>query len=171
MKLKFICICMSLSLLLILSGCTKKASTVSTDATNQTNSKQVSSNTNLSDPKQVVENYYKYENEKNKEGMLSTLTKDYGKSNLESLFKKLDYIKVTNISEETNSQVKEGYLSAGKGKTNGVKAENVKVYKVFYDVKYKEGAQTAEESGKNQCWMYVIRKDNNSPWLIDDIGY
>lgn len=162
---------MSLSLLLIISGCTKKVSTVRTDATNQANSKQVDNNTNLSDPKQVVENYYKYKNEKNKEGMLSTLTKGYNESNIESLFKKLDYIKITNISEETNPQLKEGYLHDGKGKTNGVKSENVKVYKVFYDVKYKDGAQAAEKDGKNQCWFYVIRKDNNSPWLIDDIGY
>ncbi|WP_081427994.1 DUF4829 domain-containing protein [Clostridium kluyveri] len=39
-----------------------------------------------------------------------------------------------------------------------------------YDVKYKKGAIVAEESGTYQKWRTLIRKDNKSSWLIDEIG-
>lgn len=155
MKVKFICIV--LSMFLILSGCSKETLKTKNAATNST------------EPKQVVENYYKYKNEKNKQGMLKTLTEGHDRPNVVWGFESLEYIRIVNINEETDPTFKKGYLS-NKGSINRVKEENVKVYKVEYEVKYKQGAVVAEENGKHIWWYYLIRKDKDSPWLIDEMG-
>lgn len=118
----------------------------------------------------VVENYFKYENEKNKEKLLTTLTDHWKDSNVDWGFENLDSIKLLSIEEEKNKSVKEGYLKNGRGSTNGTTEDNIKVYKVKYEVKYKNDEVGPQESGTYDWWYYVIRKDENSPWLIDDMG-
>ncbi|OBR94240.1 MULTISPECIES: DUF4829 domain-containing protein [Clostridium] len=153
-----------LSLFIILTGC-------STTKTQQTSSqKQASESQRLLQPKQVVESYFKYLNEKNKKALFTTITEWQKAPNVEWGFDIREYIKLISVNEETNPVFKEGYLSNGRGSINGVKKENVKVYKVDYDVKYKEDAITAEDNGKNTSWFFVVRKDKNSPWLIDSQG-
>jgi hypothetical protein len=153
-----------LSLFIILTGC-------STTKTQQTNSqKQASESQRLLQPKQVVENYFKYLNEKNKKALFTTITEWQKAPNVEWGFDVREYIKLISVKEETNPVFKEGYLSNGRGSINGVKKENVKIYKIEYNVKYKKGAVVAEESGTQQKWCTLIRKDKNSPWLIDEIG-
>lgn len=156
MKLKFSLVIFSL--LIILNGCT-----IETSKTNNIS-------TSLSDPKKVVENYYKYKNEKNKEGLLKTITKGYQSHNSSLGLDVIEYIKLININEETDTTFRKGYLG-NSGKVHGIdKEENVKVYRVEYDIKYKEGAIVAEESGKHTWWLFVVRKDKDSAWLIDEIG-
>ncbi|OAA88570.1 DUF4829 domain-containing protein [Clostridium ljungdahlii] len=153
-----------LSLFIMLTGC-------SITKTQQTSSqKQASESQQLLQPKQVVENYFKYLNEKNKKALFTTITEWQKAPNVEWGFDVREYIKLISVNEETNPVFKEGYLSNGRGSINGVKKENVKVYKVDYDVKYKEDAITAEDNGKNTSWFFVVRKDKNSPWLIDSQG-
>lgn len=61
-------------------------------------------------------------------------------------------------------------MKYGRGSINGVKEENVKIYKVTYDMKLKNENHWAETSEKNTKWFTVIRTNKNSPWLIDDQG-
>jgi hypothetical protein len=161
----YLILCVSL----IFSGCTN---VTKSNKDTSSNSKQVvEKNRSIQNsPKQVVKNYFKYKNEKNKNDIEKLLTKDSLGPNHTWGFEDLEYIKLININEETNPTFKDGYLSNGRGSINGVKKENVKVYKVDYNVKYKEGAVTAEKNGKNTSWFFVIRKDKNSPWLIDGQG-
>lgn len=50
--------------------------------------------------KNVVENFFKYENEKNKDKLLTTLTERYNSPNVVWGFENLDIIKILNIAEE-----------------------------------------------------------------------
>lgn len=118
----------------------------------------------------VVENYFKYENEKNKDKLLTTLTEHWTSPNVVWGFENLDSIKIINIEEEKDEKVREGYLNYGRGSINGTTESNLRVYKVQYDVKYKKDGVGPQDSGIYDWWYFVIRKDENSPWLIDDMG-
>lgn len=147
-----------LFLVFILSGCST-AKTQAADSKNQ-----------QLQPKQVIDNYFKYYNEKNREGVLSTRTEVNKAPNVVFGFENLKYIKLISMSEDTNPKQKEAYMKYGRGSINGVKEENVIIYKVKYDVKYKKDGIGPQDSGIYIKWFTIIRKDKNSPWLIDDIG-
>lgn len=120
------------------------------------------------DPQKVVENYFKYMNEKNKEKLLENLTEWH--NNTIWGFENLEYIKIINIVEETDPTQKNGYLYNGNGKINGATEENLKVYRVDYEQKNKKDGIGPQDSGKYTWWFFVIRKSSSSPWLIDDFG-
>ncbi len=114
----------------------------------------------------VVENYFKYKNEKNKDKLLTTLTEHFNAPNVVWGFDNLESTKIISIEEEMNEKVKEGYLRNGRGSINGTTENNLKVYKV----KYKNDGASPQNSEIYDWWYFVIRKDENSPWLIDDMG-
>jgi hypothetical protein len=122
-------------------------------------------------PQQVVEDSLRYMSEKNVDDYLKTLSENQrsnrGKVNLDSI----ENIKIININEENDPNFKKSFLSNGAGRGTGIIEDNVKVYRVEYDVKYSEGAVTAQDSGKDVRWFFVMRKDDKSPWLIGDSGY
>lgn len=118
----------------------------------------------------VVEKYFQYKNEKNEDKLLTTLAEHYNAPNVVWGFENLDSIKILNIEEEMDEKFKNGYLSHGRGSINGTSENNVKVYKVKYDVKYKEDGVGTQDSGIYEWWFFLIRKDENSQWLIDDMG-
>jgi hypothetical protein len=118
--------------------------------------------------KQVVENYYKYYNEKNKEGVISTLTDQTNTKYV--LDENIKYIKLNNIVEDVRPSPKEAYMKYGRGLITGAKEENIIIYKVEYTVKYKKDRVAPQDSGKCTTWFTLIRKDKNSFWLIDDMG-
>ena len=126
--------------------------------------------TKLDSAQTVVENFFDYKNEKNKDKLLTTLTEHYNSPNAVWGFENLDSIKIINIEEEKDEQFKNTYLNAGGGSINGTLENNIKVYKVKYDVKYKEDGIGPEDSGIHIKWFFVIRKNKNSQWLIDDMG-
>lgn len=126
--------------------------------------------TKIDSAQTVVENFFDYKNEKNKDKSLTTLTERYNSPNVVWGFENLDSIKIINIEEEMDEQFKNTYLNAGRGSINGTLENNIKVYKVKYDVKYKEDGIGPEDSGIYEKWFFVIRKKENSQWLIDDMG-
>jgi len=125
----------------------------------------------LLQPKQVVENYIKYLNKNDKKVQKNLMTKEYysiiwgrGSKDTNNI-KYINYIKIESISEETNPFQKKSYLENGRGRRNGATEENVKIYKIeFIDVNW------VFHRDKETKWCTVIRKDKNSPWLIDDWG-
>lgn len=120
--------------------------------------------------KNVVENFFKYENEKNKDKLLTTLTERYNSPNVVWGFENLDIIKILNIAEEEDEKYKERYFINGRGSVNGVAKNNLKIYKVEYEVKFIKDGVGPKDSGIYEHWYFLIRKDENSPWLIDDMG-
>lgn len=102
-------------------------------------------------PKQVVENYFKYWDEKNSKGMLSCLTEKYDKHNIDWEFGNLKSVNLISIVEESNT---------------GIEA----IYKVEFELKNKKDEVSSMDSGKWTWTFVVIRNDKNSPWLIDNYG-
>ncbi|MBS6501262.1 MAG: DUF4829 domain-containing protein [Clostridium sp.] len=120
--------------------------------------------------KTVLENHFKYKNEKNNENLLTTLTERFNDPNVFWGFENLDSTKIISIEEENNEKLKEGYLINGRGKINGATKNNLKIYKVKFEVNYKKDGVGPRDSGIYDYWYFLIRKDETSPWLIDDMG-
>ncbi|WP_034439041.1 DUF4829 domain-containing protein [Clostridium ihumii] len=118
----------------------------------------------------VVENYFEFNNEKNKDKVLTTLTEEWNTPNIVWGFENLDSIKIINIEEEKDGQIVESYLNNGRGSVNGATKNNLKIYKVKYEVNYKKDGVGPQDSGIYNYWYYLVRKDEKSPWLIDDMG-
>ncbi|MGV8981136.1 DUF4829 domain-containing protein [Clostridium sp.] len=142
---------------IIFVGCSKEIAKVAVNS--QSDSAQT-----------VVEKYFKYKNEKNKDNVLTTLTEHFNAPNVVWGFENLDSIKIINIEKESKDTVIKGYLNNGNGSENGTTEINLKVYKVKYEVKYKKDGIGPQDSGTYDWWYFVIRKDENSQWLIDDFG-
>lgn len=119
---------------------------------------------------EVVEKYFKYSDEKNEKGVLSTLTDRWNAPNIVWELGNLEYIDLNFIEEETDQKQYESYLKNGRGSINGTTMDNLKVFKVMYEVEYKNDYVSSQESGMYEWWFFLIRKDENSPWLIDDMG-
>lgn len=125
-------------------------------------------------PKEVVKEFFKYYNQKNLEGMNSLTTEQFSESFWE--FENLEYIKVINIIEDTNQTNKEDYLRQRKlGQKidmdkEKLELENVTIFKVDFEVKYKKERVGPSDSGRDK-YYYLIRKDKNSPWLISTFGH
>jgi PBP1b-binding outer membrane lipoprotein LpoB len=118
----------------------------------------------------VVEKHFQYNNEKNKTKLLTTLTEHWNAPNVDWGFENLNNIKIVTIEEEKSDTVRRRYLNNGRGSIYGTAEENLKVYKAKYEVKYKKDGIGPQNSGTYVWWYFVIRKDENSPWLIDDYG-
>ncbi|HAG43098.1 MAG TPA: DUF4829 domain-containing protein, partial [Clostridium sp.] len=101
---------------------------------------------------------------------LKTLSENEKRNQGKINFDKIEYINIISIDEEMDTKFKEGYLQNGRGKEKGISEENLKVYRVKYDVTYKEGTITARDSGIYEEWYWVIRENSNSLWVIDDAG-
>lgn len=127
--------------------------------------------TELIEPVKVIEKYFKFYNDKNREGVLSTLTPIYNTPSTILEFENLEYINLADVQEMKDQMYKKQYLSNGRGKVNGVKEENVKVYIVTYANKFKQDSIGPGDSGKHTKRFYLVRKNKNSLWLIDDISY
>ena len=126
--------------------------------------------TKIDSPQTVVENYFQYKNEKNKDKVFTTVTDYYKSPNTNWGFENLDSIKIVNIEEEMDENFKNGYLHAGRGYNTGISENNVKIYKVTYDVKYIKDGLGPQDCGIYDMWFTLIREDENMPWLIDDMG-
>lgn len=120
------------------------------------------------EPKQVVENYFKYYNEKNLKEVNSTRTQ-WSQITTE-LDKDIKSIKLDSITEDTRPSAKESYIKYGHGKVTGATGDNVVIFQIQYTAKFKIGAITTEGGDNFAKTCIVIRKDKNSPWLIDEIG-
>lgn len=144
-------------LLLLLSGCSQVKNTNATSV-----------ESNKLQPKQVIENYFKYYNEKNRQGVMSTLTSWHNKPNVVFGFENLKSITLISI-EDADMRITDGYLKYGRGKENGVKVNNVMSYKVTYQSVYSKDTPPWP-NGKDYDYITLIKKDDSSPWLIDDIG-
>nr|WP_239534610.1 DUF4829 domain-containing protein [Priestia taiwanensis] len=154
-----------LSILVVLCiaviGCTKE------NDTKENNTKENNVQVSNQDPKQVVQDYFTYKNEKNKEKVLAMMTSkqkdtDVGLDNLQE-------IKLLSIREDTTEYVRNSYLSRQIGQ--GMKAEDMKVYEIMYEVAYKDKTIGPQVSGTYSGeYYFVIREKEGEKWLIDEMG-
>lgn len=123
-------------------------------------------NQKLIEPQQVIEKYFKYNNEKNLLGVYSTL--NYFSFNRVFGFINIKSINLIRIAEDEINE-KGSYLKYGKGFSSDIEENNIVVYSVLYEILYYKD-NPPWISGKQSDYFILVRKDSNSPWLIEEIG-
>lgn len=115
---------------------------------------------NLS-PEEVIEKYYEACNSHNKSKVKSTLTGYLKDGSIE--FDKSNNMEITSIKEDLKE--KQYYMTYGAcpvGEEN-----NIKAYRVTYK---KVDKKTNKENGKTQYVICLIKQDDDTGWLISNIG-
>lgn len=120
--------------------------------------------TRYNESRTVVENYFKYWDEKNREMILTTLTKWHNSPKVGFSFDNIENVKLLNVEEVKDHPLKSKYIS------KGVKDENITVLKVKFRVEVKKGNKGPWESREYNHWFFLIRENDNSNWLIDQSG-
>lgn len=108
----------------------------------------------------VVENYFKYKNDKNIDKLFTTLTDHWYEHMLWGL--DLDSVNIIDI-KEANKKVSKEWLNNRRGKVSGTTLDNLKVYQVKFEASKEMVVEQWE------WYFFVIRRNEDSPWLIDDI--
>ncbi len=115
----------------------------------------------------VVEEYYRAKNARDTEAALNTLTAWYSAPNV--VLWQDETIEVTDIRYDPNDELREQYVTNGRGTVNHTAIENVLVLRVDYTVK--DAEKSVFNNGDYKNWgMILIRENQNSNWLIDDMG-
>lgn len=116
---------------------------------------QTSTDNSSISAEQAVKDHFKWRNEKNLAKLEETLTEK--RKGIQWNLDNLEYVKLLEIIEVTNSI------------TNSKPKENTKVFKVKYEIKFKEEKEP-QNSGTYEWYYFVVKEQQNSPWLIDDWG-
>ena len=132
--------------------------------------KDSSSKNETAAAKKVVKNYFKYYNNKDKEALLTTVSEKSHGANTVWGFDDLKNIKLVFIDENTDESIYNDYFSSGSGSVNGISPENVKIFNVKFNVQYKKDSIFNHLNGFHYNDFILIRKDKDSPWVIDDFG-
>lgn len=119
--------------------------------------------TPVDDSEQIIHKYFILKNERDIDSLSSLLTTYESISILESQLKYLDKISLIYIKEETNESILNSYLK----NNNSISPENLKVYKVNYEVSYNDSAPDSFKNGVYESWFFLTRKNVHSQWLID----
>lgn len=118
----------------------------------------------------VVEEYFRACVEKDSQAILKTLTPEHNRPNT-VLFEEETKTLLT-IDYDPEDPMRQVYITTGRGSSNGVREENVIVFRVSFNIDYPEGVTGVWNEGKYEDWSIIlIRDDKDSPWLIDDQGF
>lgn len=78
--------------------------------------------------------------------------------------KHIEKISLTYIKEETNESILKAYIKDNKS----IESENLKVYKVNYEVSYNNNSSEDKyKDGVYESWFFLNRKNSYSKWSID----
>lgn len=122
-----------------------------------TSKSQISENT----PKQTIKTFFTLKSENNIDGVSALLADTSSMNTLKNEIDNIESIKLLHAQEEKDRIIRSTYLKYN----TEIDSENLKIYKVKYDVKY----NLIDENYKNgikDTWLFLIRKNNNN-WLID----
>ncbi|BCZ47585.1 hypothetical protein psyc5s11_36520 [Clostridium gelidum] len=120
-------------------------------------------NYDISTPENVVKAYFIALNSKD-EKFINSITD----SKTSDFYNRKDIKNINLISIEENTKVADAFNKYGGGMDT--KYYDVKSYKVIYDLQMKTGKDAFDENGKNQKFVTITKTDENSNWIIREIG-
>lgn len=110
----------------------------------------------------VIYKYFDYRSNKDIKSISNLLVNQDILNSLESEINSTEKISLINISEEKSESIVKAYLRNDKLSN----INDVKVFKVSYEVKYKT-KELSHKDGVHNSWYFVTRKNEKSNWLID----
>lgn len=76
----------------------------------------------------------------------------------------IESIKILNIDKVKDENIYKAFIDG-----NSIDRKNVEIYKVKYDIKFKDASKTPIDNGEDEM-DYTLVKDENSKWKIDSWG-
>ena len=124
----------------------------------------------INSAKAVVEKYFNSIIAHDREAVISTLSAEQNIPN--AVFWQDEKIELNGVELDLTDEMKNQYLTAGRGQTNGAAPENVIVFKADFTVSYNENERSAFSAGRHMDYVLILIRDSaNGNWLIDDMGY
>jgi len=118
----------------------------------------------VDDAQQIVHEYFYFKNEKDLSSLTKLLINQDDVTELESQLNYIEKISLIYIKEEKNESILNAYLKYN----NYLNKENLKIYKVNYEVSYNNKSSNYKyKNGIYESWFFLTRKNTNSKWLID----
>lgn len=134
------------------------------------NSNQPFTEEEINSAKAVVEKYFNSIIAHDREAVISTISAEQNIPN--AVFWQDEKIELNGVELDLTDEMKNQYLTAGRGLTNGAAPENVIVFKADFTVSYNENEKSAFSAGRHKDYAVILIRDGaNGNWLIDDMGY
>ncbi|AEE96585.1 DUF4829 domain-containing protein [Mahella australiensis] len=136
------------------------------------NENPITNPTSTMTPVEVVEQHFEAEKTNNMDAWLATMTEERREGFTDpDLFKYLKSLKINQIYELSGDELKDRLkhiLNSEKAKEMNLSADNVAIVNVNFTAEY--DPTKSPFSGTFE-WTYILlRKNNDSPWLIQDWG-
>ncbi|MGL5311652.1 MAG: DUF4829 domain-containing protein [Peptostreptococcaceae bacterium] len=110
----------------------------------------------------IIYKYFDYQNNKDLDSLSKLLLDKDSIYQFKSKIDNIENISILKIEEESNKSIINAYLR----NDATLKSENVKIYKVSYEIKYNK-EDTNNKNGSYESWYFLTRENNQSEWLID----
>lgn len=117
---------------------------------------------------ETIINSIKYRNEKNLEKVLENYTDINQKNNFR--LDNLEKIELDEIVLVTDEEQYRNYIISSLLNDRNLDVEQVKIYKVTYDITYKDETIEPSGNGKKFKHYYVVNEKGSDKWLINGVG-
>ncbi|BAE84315.1 DUF4829 domain-containing protein [Desulfitobacterium hafniense] len=118
--------------------------------------------------KNTIESAFYFKNNKDVESLKNVYSDRYSYSffKLENI-NKIDLIEIKLLKNEKNYNI---YYNYGRGRINNVDRKNLIIFKVKYNIEYKDQKIEPVDSGIYEVAYFLIKENNTGNWKIDDVG-
>lgn len=126
----------------------------------------------LNTPERVIKNYITYMDTENISKLNSCVTYNYRFSDeaLETI-RIIESMKLLDIEVVNDESIYNAYMHSGSGSLyDDLPRNDIKIYKVKYDIKYKDDNKSVTGSGEYTKKYILIKESDTGKWKIDDIG-
>lgn len=123
-------------------------------------------------PESIIKDYIAYMDTQNINKLNSCRTYNYRISNegLETI-KNIESMKLLDIEAVNDESIYNTYMHNGSGALyHDLSRNDIKIYKVKYDIKYKDDNKSVTDSGEYIKKYFLIKENGSGKWKINDIG-
>jgi hypothetical protein len=117
-------------------------------------------------PDEVIRRHVQFLDEKNVDAAESCLVKER-RNQIDWQLDHKKHIRILSLQEEKNDAVAKSYMETGRGSITH--PYQLKVFKVALETEYTSGTFLFD-TDKDNWYYFVVKKTEESPWLIDDWG-
>lgn len=144
-----------------------KAENIDSEKSLENNNPVESKDEDIISAQSAIEKHFQYIQEKDQEKFLTTMTERQAQNNSYLKPEDIKNIKLLKITEDKSESSIQGYLESIKDTESETTKENVKIFYVSFEIEYVDESAQHQNNGELMWVCYLIRKDENSPWLID----
>lgn len=114
-------------------------------------------------PEDLVYEYFECTNNNDVDSISKLLYNSKDVDRLSLKFNEIDKVSLVSISEEMNSSLVDAYTKYNPD----LYENNVKIYKVKYQIYYNKESYLYDKNGIYDSWCFLVKDSSTSKWYID----